>query len=181
MLQEKANQNITKLNNKRGTLIAVRDYLLFLTALYTGLKTKELTQLKIKDLNFEKKYLILSSSKNPRKIPLSNTFRKELMSYMKRITFISPDDFLFKSLKGQHMTQRAIQLRFKYYSSILGLKMPISALRNTFAIVLFKASQDPYWVAELLGLKTLKHVMVYCSYFRTEPKEKWNIIDTAFS
>lgn len=156
--------------------VAIRDEYLVLTALNTGLKTSELTQLKLKHFNLKSKVLDIRSFKNRRKIPLSTRFRKEITGYIERKQ-LSAENYMFPSDGKQQMTERAIQLRFQIYMKKLNMKHSIGDLRHTYGIRMLQIIRDPYWVAQLLGLKTLSHIFTYLLEIKTTPKEKWEAIE----
>ena len=74
------------------------------------------------------------------------------------------------------MTERAIQFRFQIYMKKLSLQYSISDLRHTFAIKMLKASQDPLWVSELLGLKTRAQISIYLHHIKISSRQQWQII-----
>ena len=111
-----------------------RDYVVILTILRTGLRTNELRELLVSDVNTDGK--ILAHLKE-RKIPIPNDLREQLLAFLEwkeqHGESIEPMSFLFASAKSPQVTVRHLQ-RIIRESTLraLGKAYRVHDLRRTF-------------------------------------------------
>lgn len=108
----------------------------------SGLRITEALSLKIKDLNFEDKSILISESKNfkSRIIPLSDSMYEVLINYITRFNFKNENELIFQSIKGNKLTNTNVGTKTKQIYYEAGIhedqykRMPtLHSLRHTFA------------------------------------------------
>ena len=108
----------------------------------SGLRINEALSLKIKDLNFEDKSILIKESKKfkSRIIPLSDSMYKVLINYITRFNFKNENELIFQSINGNKLTNTYIGTKTKQIFYEAGInedqynRMPtLHSLRHTFA------------------------------------------------
>jgi len=160
---------------------AVRDYALFATFLYTGIRVSELISLKTYDINFEDCYIHVRDGKGgkDRIIPIIPQLANALQLYMQtgivydeaiknesrsaisrykcgRKYFVTgPDDqTLFLTQYGQQYSRKGIDWLFKGYTKKLGIYkdgLSLHALRRSCLTFLHKQGVDLFILKEISG------------------------------
>ncbi|WNF38392.1 tyrosine-type recombinase/integrase [Bacillaceae bacterium IKA-2] len=116
-----------------------RDYLLFTLGINTGLKISDLLKIKkheiIDDDNIIKEYLVADIDKDIRLHYLNKQVKQAIEVYIETVPFLSGDDHLFKSKKGDSPITR--QQAYRIINSVakdVGIQSKIGThtLRKTF-------------------------------------------------
>jgi site-specific recombinase XerD len=158
---EKANQLINKINN-------LRDKLALKILLYTGIRISELSNLKVSDINFAYKIMIIKGKGNKtRKIVLHPEIEQLLQEYLKQT---KPDKFLFEN----HKTKKSITPRnFEYMVKKYFPNVHPHIFRHTFATHFLVKGGNIKVAQELLGHSSLRTTQVYLN-------ANWDLIKTEY-
>ena len=135
----------------RGNKVAVRDYFIVDLALSTGLRVREIADLKCKDIFLRDRLcaVLVRNGKGGKRrlVRFNGSFKKHYKEYLlwKQAAGepAGPDDpLLLSSNTGCHMSTRAIQKAFSRTAARAGLpsRYSIHCLRHTYACELYKAS-----------------------------------------
>jgi site-specific recombinase XerD len=159
---------------------AVRDYAIFATFLFTGVRVSELINLKTYDVNFEEGYIHVRDGKGgkDRVIPMIPQLANALQLYLQTGTvytelakkkrgainrykcgrkyFVSGEDdqTLFLTKYGQPYSEKGIDWLFKHYTKKLGIYkdgLSLHALRRSCLTFLHKQGVDLFILKEISG------------------------------
>ena len=134
-----------------------------LTVIYSaGLRISELTNLKIKDIDSERKQIRIEQSKGKkdRYSLLSIKTLDLLRTYFKKY---KPKEWLFEGQEGGQYSTRSIQTFFQEICKKAGIKKKVSVhtLRHSFATHLLENGTDLRYIQALLGHESSKTTEVY--------------------
>jgi integrase len=136
----------------------------------TGIRVSELTNLKVKDVNFQESYLYIRNTKfhKDRLVPLHQTVLEQLMNYdmvlKRRLSLRTEEHFFFVTTGGKRFNTRAFeyafqQLRFCLMQNKLGWnRRPprLYDIRHSFAcqaiLKWLKNGEDVNWNIYLLSV-----------------------------
>jgi len=135
---------------------------LILEMLYSsGLRVSELVNIKLKDINFnEKKILILGKGNKERYVYYGNPCEKLLNIYLEKF---KPKEYLFVNNKNNKINERTIR---KIVSDMAKkAEMPVHVtphtLRHTYATHMLNEGADLKSVGDLLGHENLSTTQIY--------------------
>lgn len=131
----------------------------------TGMRVSELINLKVNDINLEKKYLICKGKGEKRRvIPFSETTKKWLKKYISVYKDeISSSIYLFFNSKGEKLTRQRLWEIIKDLRIKSGLKKQVSphVFRHSFATQLLEGGADLRSVQEMLGHSSITITQLY--------------------
>lgn len=153
------------------TFVGYRDYVLFLFLLDTGVRLRELTDVRVSDVSFEDSSVqIFGKNQRYRRVPMSKTLSTALKKYLD-VRGDSVSDRLFISNDDTGLTKRAIQERV----SIMGKKAGIASkrcsphtFRHTFAKMYIINGGSPLVLMDILGHSTYEMVKRYVRLYSHE-------------
>ncbi len=171
--------------NKETTL-GLRDALILELLYSTGIRVSELINIKIKDINFnDKKILILGKGNKERYVLYGNTLMKLLDLYLNnsRSKLNKNSEYLILNKNGDKITDRGIRLIIQNILKKGELDYHVSphTLRHTFATHMLDNGADLKSVQELLGHENLSTTQIYTHvtnerlrsvYLNTHPRAK---------
>ncbi len=137
---------------------------MILTTIYSlGLRRSELINLRIKDINFERKAILIynSKGKQDRVLPLPGKLEKQMHRYME---MYQPKRYLIEGHKeGERYSAASIGKIFKRYVEVIipGHNFTPHSLRHSFATHLLDSGVDLRYIQELLGHKSSKTTEIY--------------------
>lgn len=141
----------------------IRDYTLFATMLYTGMRVSEVVQIRLKDI--QEDHLIIRDSKTGAgKVYIRESLKLLLDDYLK--TFKSPlgrNDYIFQSKQHRRLSERMVQLLIKKYLQLAGINKDLSphSLRHTFAARLRQSGSDIEIIQRTLRHKHIQSTLRY--------------------
>ncbi|HZH69886.1 MAG TPA: tyrosine-type recombinase/integrase [Flavobacteriaceae bacterium] len=146
---------------------SVRDRAIVEMFYVTGMRKSELINLKLFDIDFQKKQIkVLGKRNKERYIPLLNSLEQTLKQYLlirEEIKNAKTDQSLFLTKKGVKVNQSLVYRIINDYFSTASTKLKKSPhiLRHSFATHLLNQGADLNAVKELLGHSSLASTQVY--------------------
>lgn len=184
---EKEVINALDINNFQNSFEGKRDRLIIEMLYSTGIRRIELTDLKIKDIDFSSKRIkVLGKRNKERFIPmLESTISliNEYMDYRNELKRTKSKDFLFLTSKGEKIYENLVyRITNKYFDYVsTKVKKSPHILRHSFATHLLNNGADLNAVKDLLGHSSLAATQVYTNrsieeikkvYSNTHPRNK---------
>lgn len=164
---------------RKRTKTAVRDWIVINLALFTGLRVKEIADLRHEDLIIDNgnSSLIVRNGKNgkPRHIKYGSRLRKYLLEYLDWKRDVEEpceanNPLIISSNTRKAMTTRGIQKIFERSARRAGIEgHSIHHLRHTYASHLYKASKyNLRLVQKQLGHSSIKITEVYADVLKPD-------------
>lgn len=131
------------------------DKTLFLLMLRCGLRVAEVAALKLSDMDWTEKALIVRQGKGrkDRRVYLSNDILSSLEQLLNLRPRAVPEDAFFWNQKRmyQSLSIKAIQKKMERYAKSAGIKASCHSLRHTFASNLLEEGAEVVYIKEFLG------------------------------
>ena len=148
------------------TPAAIRNRLIFLTFLDTGLRCSELINVKVADVNFEAGYLkVMGKANKERVVPFGRRLQRELLQY---IYHFRPEpisvsvDNVFLTSDGRPLSANMLRLLFSRLAQRSGVRRLHAHLcRHTFALNFITCGGDVFSLQQILGHSSLEMVRNY--------------------
>lgn len=160
---------------------------LMLAMLYgCGLRSYELCNLKLSNIDFERETVFIKKQKGKRDryVPLGNHLKRGLEKY---ISSENPEEWLFNSQvtkngKCQGITVRAVQWVIKENRSKIGTHKKVTAhtLRHTYATHLLEEGLNLLSLKELLGHACIETTLVYLHVANRGSSAKFSPLDSLY-
>lgn len=142
----------------------------------TGIRAKELRNLKIKDISLEQAYITLNVTKNneARIIPISSTLHLVLNEWL-QVRNASREDFVFCNVFGEQLQRSVLQTLVKRYSLRRGVKKyGLHLYRHTFITLSVRKGMSPLALRRITGHKSTKMLE---KYYQFNPTDLINVVD----
>jgi len=163
-------KDATLIAKSKGIIAPVRDSAIIQFTLGSGLRVKELSNLKVEHLHFQRgsNQIVVYNGKGnkDRIVTISSTLKNIIQEYIEYNNSDSP--YLFPSERGEQLTRSGIQQIFKKWAKKAGLpkRYSIHSLRHTYATNLYKASGfNLRLVQKQLGHSSISTTQVYADTF----------------
>ena len=168
----------------------IRDNAIITMLLSTGIRVSELVGLDLNDLDFENKSFTVTRKGEKRSILyFSDDLIAVLQEYLaarseqlEKHKVEDPPSALFLSLQDKRISVRAVEILVKKYAAEVTplKKITPHKLRSTYGTALYRATQDIYVVAEVLGHKdintTKKHYAAISEDIKKSAVDKVNFV-----
>jgi integrase/recombinase XerC len=151
--------------------IGIRNGALFELLYGSGLRVSEITNIKIADLDFYNKVLLVhGKGSKDRYVPIHDLVIEKIKAYLERTrpelrsrTKEDDGNDLFLNFKGTRLTDRGVRsiLEKELEKQAIEKKMSPHAFRHSFATHLLNNGVDLRTVQELLGHKSLATTQIY--------------------
>jgi integrase/recombinase XerC/integrase/recombinase XerD len=144
----------------------MRNKVMFMLLLDTGLRIGELISLKIDDIHIDDGLMkVMGKGKKERMVPIGNKAQKALQGYFFRYR-PKPAHFninnVFLSVFGTPITENSVELMFSRLARRSGIKRLHAHLcRHTFATMFLLNGGDVFTLQQILGHSTLEMVKNY--------------------
>lgn len=152
----------------------LRDYVIILTFLETGVRLRELCDLSLSDVDMGDRVLsVYGKNQTLRYVPFQANYASVLRQYLK-VRGRSDSNALFITQDDERLNGRTIQQRLKRYgkqASITDVRVSPHTFRHTFAKWYVKNGGDPFSLQTILGHTTMDMVRVYVNMYGTELDE----------
>lgn len=129
----------------------------------TGMRSQELRDLQVQDIDLESGIVNLRHTKNkhPRLIPLTDTLINILEEYLE-IRGGEPDDALFCSAYGEPLQRTTLQNSIQKYNRRRGIdKTSIHLFRHTFITMAVRSGVSPLLLKRITGHTSMKQLDNY--------------------
>ena len=138
-----------------------RDRALIETMYATGARVSEIADLKINDINFDSRFVIIRNGKGKRDrmIPFTIECGERIKEYLSERT--DDNDNLFLSNIGSPIRAQVIRRYFEKYSKKLDIKITPHVIRHTMAAHLAIKGMPLYCIQDLLGHDNINTTKVY--------------------
>lgn len=142
-----------------------RNHAIVSTFIATGIRSRTLLGLKIKDVDFTTGTIFLNEVKNEKKyfIPLSTTLNQTLRHYLSLYEH-DENDYLFVNLYGEALDRNALKQTIRDYNLKRGVtKTSVHLFRHTFAYNYIKNGGNVMYLQNILGHSKLETTQLYLS------------------
>ncbi|OCL27577.1 integrase [Orenia metallireducens] len=173
---EQLEKLLVKPNIKKYSSVEYRSWVIVNYLLATGNRVKTLTEIKIKDLDFESGYINLRHTKNKKAqvIPLSNSLIKILKEYLDYREG-EQEDYLFCTVYGKKISPETVKKSIARYNRNREVKITsIHAMRHTFAKKWILSGGDIFRLQKILGHSSIEMVKNYINMFKDDLKQDFN-------
>lgn len=155
-----------------------RNWVIVNVLLATGIRSKNILEMKVSDVDLKERTIILRDTKNKKgqTIYLSQSITKILLEYFK---LTGVDEYVFPTHTNEPMTRWALRMGFNKYVERRGVpRAHPHLLRHTYARDLVKANVNPVIIKELLGHHSLEVTQRYIKLFSDEIQQATEGLDT---
>lgn len=167
-----------RMKGRDKTFWSMRDSMVTITLISTGLRLSEMLSLRWQDMDFENGYmLVFGKARVSQGVPISLKLKQELLEYRiyceKFFGFLP--EYVFTNRKGNQATPDAIKNIFKRVNKAMGFKdISISAhkFRHYYASVLVKNGVDGFTLMGLLRHSDISTSQRYVTLFNSDLSEK---------
>lgn len=159
-------------------------HLIILTLLYeTGARVSELINIKLGDIDFINKYIILHGKGNKtRSVPISKEVLNMLNNFIKRFNITEQNSYLLGSKYSDKISRFGVQYVIDIYVKQAKLKYPNCyikkitphSFRHSRAMHLLEAGVNLIYIRDILGHKSITTTEVYA---KTNPEIKRKAIE----
>uniref|UniRef100_A0A7V6CCZ6 Integrase n=1 Tax=Thermodesulfobacterium geofontis TaxID=1295609 RepID=A0A7V6CCZ6_9BACT len=156
---------LLKACNKK-TWEGFRNYVMMITFLDTGIRLSELINLKLQDINFNKKSILIRDGKGgkDREVYMGRTLLKEMAKWIKMRGHFPYEDRVFITRQGDPLNKRGIERvieRLAKKAGITGVRCSPHTLRHTFATNFIRNGGDVFTLQKILGHSDITTCMIY--------------------
>lgn len=155
---------LKKPNVKKRGFAEFRNWSIINFLLATGVRARELRNVKIEDIDFKNNVIKLQVTKNnkARIVPISTALKSVLTEYLTYRQSNSDDDYLFPNIYGEQLPRTTLQMSITKYCKKRGIeKYSLHLFRHCFATNYLRAGGNPLTLQRILGHSTLKMVNKY--------------------
>lgn len=164
--------------SKRDNFAQWRTWAIVNWVLGTGNREATICEIKIEDINFEDKSIMLRHTKNKKAqiIPLSSSLATCMKEYIRIWRRDLPSDaWLFPNIGNDKLTPNALRHSFATYCKGRDVeKTSIHGLRHNFAKGYIKNGGKPFLLQRILGHSTLAMTRRYVALFSEDLKEDFD-------
>lgn len=161
---------------KKCSFTDYREWTIINFLLGCGCRLATLTNIKIKDLDFENDLITYTHTKNRRSqlMPISNNLKQILIEYL-QYRKGDADDYLFCTIYGAKINEDTLKQRVSIYNKKRGVnKTGIHRFRHTFAKKWILAGGDIFRLQKILGHSSLDVVKNYVNMFTDDLQQDFN-------
>lgn len=151
----------------------VRDRLIIEMLYATGVRVSELVNIKLSDIDFNNKRIIVCGKGNKERIVYYGDYAEEVLNKYLKTHVRKNNNYLFLNSKGEQITDGGIRYIIDNIMKKLSIKTHVTphVLRHTFATDMLNNGCDIKVVQELLGHSSLKATEIYTHVTNEHLKE----------
>lgn len=159
----------------------IRDKAIFETLYATGIRNSELVNIRISNIDFHNKTILITGKGDKQRVVLfGDKAKKQIEKYITevRVKYAGKEDYLFINKKGNHLTCRTIQKICVMFSTMLPVRKTINPhkIRHSFATHLLNAGMNLRALQELLGHASLGTTEKYTHISTADLQKMYNTI-----
>ena len=159
----------------------VRDKAIFETLYATGIRNSELVNIKISDIDFHHKTILITGKGDKQRVALfGRKAKQQIEKYIatERIKCTKKSDYLFINAAGKRLTTRTIQKICTMFSTMLPVSKMITPhkIRHSFATHLLNSGMNLRALQELLGHASLATTEKYTHISTVDLQKMYNTI-----
>ena len=143
--------------------------------LSTGVRQRSLNNIKIKDIDFDNRYITLKVTKNRKVlvIPMEITLKNILLEYLRYRQHKSDDEYLFTNIFGEQLTKSTGYHRLYEYNKARGVETTgLHRYRHTFAKQWILSGGNVVTLSSLLGHSSLEITQNYVHLLVSEVSQQ---------
>lgn len=148
-----------------SSFIWLRNFAIVKTMLFSGLRRKEILEIKSTDvvLNSENPYFVVKKSKwnKSRLVPIPDVLATILLKYQTLFENGEYSDLFFCSLSGKKLQARDLYRVIKKIEEKTGFHLTLHKFRHTFATELVKNNFNLFSISEILGHSSIETTKIY--------------------
>ena len=142
-----------------------RNYAIFATLIYTGIRKNELLKLKYTDVDIENLSLFIRQGKGSkdRVIPINYKLAEALQQYMevRKKAYKTCPEFFASYTYDMAFKDHGIRELVKRINKASGIKFSLHKLRHTFATLMLEGGCDIYSLSKMMGHSDIKTTTIY--------------------
>jgi integrase/recombinase XerD len=161
---------------KKRDFSSMRTWAIIWTLTSTGLRARELRELKVKGVDLMNRTITVNATKNKkaRYLPISNSLTQVLTEYLS-IRGGKGDDYLFPTVYGERMAQSTLQKSIMLYCKARGVdKYSLHLFRHTFITNAVNQNVSPLILQRITGHCSMKELN---RYYNAKTSDMVNILD----
>ena len=160
------------INESSNDKDSLRDRLIIEMLYATGVRVSELVNIKISDIDFNNRRIIVSGKGNKERVVYYGEYAEEVLNEYLSVHF-RRGEFLFVNSKGYKLTDRGVRYIIDKIMNKLSIKVHVTphVLRHTFATDMLNNGCDIKVVQELLGHSSLRATEIYTHVTNERLKE----------
>lgn len=168
-----------RLRGRDKTYYAVRDYVIILTLLGTGVRIGELVSIRWTDVDLTSdKVVVFGKKRQQRTIPIVDRLKREMLEwkvFQEQYFKGKQVEYVFNNTYGSKMTVASVQNVFKRLKVIMNFKnvrLSAHTFRHTFAKNWIMANGDQFSLQRIMGHNSIDMVNRDVSLFGSAIKEQ---------
>lgn len=172
---------IKKPDLKKCSFVEYRNWILCIYFLETGNRLQSVINIKVSDVDFEQRYVILRQTKNRHQqfVPLTQALLDVLPDYI-GVWGLEQDSYLFPNVEGNQLSEDAIKASMSHYNRIRGVTISgIHRFRHTFAASFIRNGGGAFQLQQLLAHSDISTTQRYVHFFGNylqDEVEKYSIV-----
>ncbi len=178
---DEINTIMKKIETESPKKLVNRDKALFSLGISTGIRVGALTQVDIKDIDFETCMIhVVEKGDKERFIPFGDNMKQILALWLvDRNTYYSnvETDALFVSKVGRRITEEGVRLLMKKYSVNINKKITPHSMRKSCATNMAAAGVNIQTIANMLGHEQISTTQRYVDVLKDDKSEAVSVLD----
>ncbi|MGA4719499.1 tyrosine-type recombinase/integrase [Fictibacillus nanhaiensis] len=165
----------------RRTYTGNRDYVMMLVLMDTGLRIRELTSLKVKDIDFKIQQIVVRAENTKtysmRVIPISDKCTKELRNLLEYMTLDDEEEYVWLTQFGERYMADTFSKMLKNYGKkavVLNARVSPHTFRHYFAVKYLKSGGDTFSLMRILGHSDMSMTQRYVKYTNMDVHDRHN-------
>ncbi|NLC47908.1 MAG: tyrosine-type recombinase/integrase, partial [Tenericutes bacterium] len=157
------NELLEIINEAGKTKYNIRDKLIIEMLYATGVRISELVNIKINDIDFNNRRIIVLGKGNKERIVYYGEYADDILKIYLETLPSNNNGYVFLNSKGEKITDRGVRYIIDNIMKRLSIKTNVSphVLRHTFATDMLNNGCDIKVVQELLGHTSLRATEIY--------------------
>lgn len=147
------------------SFLRFRNYAIFATLIFTGIRKKELLNLKYTDVDLENLSLFVRQGKGNRDrvIPINYRLAEALQKYIevRKKAYKTCPEFFVSYTYDMGFKDHGIRLLVERINKSSGIKFSLHKLRHTFATLMLEGGCDIYSLSRMMGHSDIKTTTIY--------------------